>query len=115
MDNWNGDHAVLRQHQQELLQEAESRRLARALREGRKASHKGRRSWKMFFSQACRVGRRVAALWVSKGKPRPGTSRAGNQHTGLDPASCGGRRGLPREEQQSERGSENAETAIPNR
>jgi hypothetical protein len=115
MDSWNGDHAVAHQRQQELLQEAENRRLARALRESRKASHRGRRSWKMFFSQACRVGRRVAALWVSKGKPRPGTSRAGNQHTGLGPASCGSRWDLPREEEQSERGSENAETAFPNR
>ena len=38
MDNWNGDHMALRQLQHELLQEAENRRLARALREGRKAS-----------------------------------------------------------------------------
>ena len=43
MDNWNGDHTVLWQHQQELLQEAESRRLARALREGRKASREDTR------------------------------------------------------------------------
>ena len=39
MDILNGDHAVSRQRQQELLQEAENRRLARALRESRKASH----------------------------------------------------------------------------
>ena len=43
MDNWNGDYTVLRQHQQELLQEAENRRLARALREGRKASREDTR------------------------------------------------------------------------
>jgi hypothetical protein len=43
MDNWNVDHTVLRQHQQELLQEAENRRLARALREGRKASREDTR------------------------------------------------------------------------
>jgi hypothetical protein len=115
MDSWNGDHEVARQHQQELLQEAENRRLARALRESRKASRKGRRSWKMFFSRARRVGRRVTALWVSKGKPRPGTSRTGNAHTGLGSASCGSRWDLPREEERSERSSENAETAFPNR
>ena len=43
MDNWNGDYTVLRQHQQELLQEAENRRLARALREGRKESREDTR------------------------------------------------------------------------
>ena len=43
MDNWNVDYEVLRQHQQELLQEAENRRLARALREGRKASREDTR------------------------------------------------------------------------
>jgi hypothetical protein len=43
MDNWNVDHEVLRQHKQELLQEAENRRLARALREGRKASREDTR------------------------------------------------------------------------
>ena len=43
MDNWNGDYTVLRQHQQELLQEAENLRLARALREGRKASREDTR------------------------------------------------------------------------
>ena len=44
MDNWDGDHSVLRQHRQELLQEAENRRLARALRdEGRKASREDTR------------------------------------------------------------------------
>ena len=44
MDNWNGDHEVSRQHQQELLQEAENRRLARALRESQKASREDSRS-----------------------------------------------------------------------
>jgi hypothetical protein len=43
MDNWNGDHTVLRQHQQELLQEAENRRLARALRESQKAGREDTR------------------------------------------------------------------------
>jgi hypothetical protein len=39
MDSWNGDHAASRQRQQELLQEAENRRLARALRESQKVGH----------------------------------------------------------------------------
>jgi hypothetical protein len=43
MDNWNGNHTALRQHQQELLQEAENRRLARALREGRKPNREDTR------------------------------------------------------------------------
>ena len=44
MDSWNGDHTVSRQRQQDLLREAENRRLARALRENRKASRVDRRS-----------------------------------------------------------------------
>ena len=43
MDNWNVDYTVLRQHQQELLQEAENRRLARALRESQKTGREGTR------------------------------------------------------------------------
>jgi hypothetical protein len=43
MDNRNGDHTVLWQHQQELPQEAEDRRLARALREDRRASREDTR------------------------------------------------------------------------
>ena len=42
MDSWNGDHAVLRRRQQDLLREAKNRRLIRALRESREASHEGR-------------------------------------------------------------------------
>ncbi len=42
MDGWNGDHAVLRRRQQDLLREAKNRRLIRALRESREASHEGR-------------------------------------------------------------------------
>ena len=47
MDTWNGDHTVSRQRQQDLLREAENRRLARALRESRKTSHEDRRSRKV--------------------------------------------------------------------
>ena len=47
MDNWNGDYTVLREHQQELLQEAANRRLARTLREGRKASRENTRGRKV--------------------------------------------------------------------
>jgi hypothetical protein len=47
MDSFNGDHTDLRQRQQDLLREAENRRLARTLRESRRASHKGRRSRKL--------------------------------------------------------------------
>jgi hypothetical protein len=43
MDSWNGDHTVLRQRQQDLLREAENRRLVRAPRESWKASHEDRR------------------------------------------------------------------------
>jgi hypothetical protein len=44
MDSWDRDHTVSRQRQQDLLREAENRRLARALRENRKASRVDRRS-----------------------------------------------------------------------
>ena len=37
--------------------------------------------------------RRVPALWVSKGRPRLGWCWAGNPHTWLGSASCGGRIG----------------------
>jgi hypothetical protein len=47
MNDWNVNYAVLRQHQENLLREAENRRLVRALRQIRKASLKGRRSWKL--------------------------------------------------------------------
>jgi hypothetical protein len=47
MDRWNGDHTVSRQRQQDLLREAENRRLVRALRESRKASHEDRRGRKV--------------------------------------------------------------------
>jgi hypothetical protein len=46
MSDWNVDYAALRQHQEDLLREAENRRLVRALRQSRKASLKGRRNWK---------------------------------------------------------------------
>jgi hypothetical protein len=45
MDSWNGDHTVSRQ--QDLLREAGNRRLVRALRESRKASHEDRRGRKL--------------------------------------------------------------------
>ena len=35
--------------------------------------------------------RRVAALWISKGAPKLGWCWAGNPHTWLGSASCGGR------------------------
>ncbi len=38
--------------------------------------------------------RRVAALWISAGKPRLGWCWAGNPHTWLGSASCGSRVGL---------------------
>ena len=47
MESWNGDHTVVRQRQQDLLREAENRRLVRTLRDSRRASHKGRRSRKL--------------------------------------------------------------------
>jgi hypothetical protein len=43
MDSWDIDHTVLRQRQQDLLREAENRRLARTLRESRKARREDRR------------------------------------------------------------------------
>ena len=46
LSDWNVDYAALREHQEDLLREAENRRLVRALRQSRKASLKGRRSWK---------------------------------------------------------------------
>jgi hypothetical protein len=39
--------------------------------------------------------RRVTALWVSRGRPRLGWCWAGNPHTWLGSASCGGRLGAP--------------------
>ena len=47
MESWNGDYTVVRQRQQDLLREAENRRLVRTLRDSRRASHKGRRSRKL--------------------------------------------------------------------
>ncbi len=47
MDDWDVEHTVLRRRQQDLLREAENRRLVRALRESRKASHEDRRSRKV--------------------------------------------------------------------
>jgi hypothetical protein len=47
MSDWNVNYAALRQHQEDLLREAENQRLVRALRQSRKASLKGRRSWKL--------------------------------------------------------------------
>jgi hypothetical protein len=47
MDSWNGDHTVSRQRQQDLLREAENRRLVRALRENRNASRVDRWSRKV--------------------------------------------------------------------
>jgi hypothetical protein len=42
MDSFSGDHTVSRQRQQDLLREAENRRIARVLRESRKASREDR-------------------------------------------------------------------------
>ena len=39
MDSFSGDYTVSRQRQQDLLREAENRRLVRALHESRKAGH----------------------------------------------------------------------------
>jgi hypothetical protein len=47
MDDLDVEHMVLRRRQQALLREAENRRLVRALRESRKASHEDRRSRKV--------------------------------------------------------------------
>jgi hypothetical protein len=46
MDSWNGDHTVVRQQQEDLLREAQNRRLVYVLRESRKTSRKARRSRK---------------------------------------------------------------------
>jgi hypothetical protein len=56
MDNWNGDYTVLRQHQQELLQEAENRSLSRALREGRKASREALAGGRALRGRRCVFG-----------------------------------------------------------
>jgi hypothetical protein len=42
MDSFSGDHTVSRQRRQDLLREAENRRIARVLRESRKASREDR-------------------------------------------------------------------------
>jgi hypothetical protein len=42
MDSFSGDYTVSRQRQQDLLREAENRRIARVLRESRKASREDR-------------------------------------------------------------------------
>ena len=42
MDSFSGGHTVSRQRQQDLLREAENRRIARVLRESRKASREDR-------------------------------------------------------------------------
>jgi hypothetical protein len=42
MDSFSGDHMVSRQRRQDLLREAENRRIARVLRESRKASREDR-------------------------------------------------------------------------
>ena len=47
MDSFSGDYTVSRQRQQDLLREAENRRLVRALRQSRKASRGDRRSRKL--------------------------------------------------------------------
>jgi hypothetical protein len=39
--------------------------------------------------------RRVAALWISQGRPKLGWCWAGNPHTWLGSASCAGRIGAP--------------------
>jgi hypothetical protein len=47
MNSFNGDHTVSRQRQQDLVREAENRRLVKALRKGRKASRDYRRGRKV--------------------------------------------------------------------
>lgn len=48
-----------------------------------------------FSLVASRCGdRRVPALWISKGAPKLGWCWAGNPHTWLGSASCGGRQGV---------------------
>jgi hypothetical protein len=47
MDDWDVEHTVLRRRQQDLLREAENRRLVPVLRESRKASHEDRRGRKI--------------------------------------------------------------------
>ena len=42
MDSFSGDYTVSRQRQQDLLREAKNRRIARVLRESRKASREDR-------------------------------------------------------------------------
>ena len=42
MDSFSGDYTVSRHRQQDLLREAENRRIARVLRESRKASREDR-------------------------------------------------------------------------
>ena len=42
MDSLSGDHTVSRQRRQDLMREAENRRIARGLRESRKASREDR-------------------------------------------------------------------------
>jgi hypothetical protein len=49
-----------------------------------------------FSLLASRCGdRRVTALWISGGRPKLGWCWAGNPHTWLGSASCGGRLGVP--------------------
>ena len=61
MDDWDVDYTVLRRRQQDLLREAENRRLVRALRESRKASHEDRRGRKVlsFVANLARVLHKV--------------------------------------------------------
>lgn len=44
MDDWDVEHTVLRRRQQDLLREAENRRLVRALRESRKGAARAGRA-----------------------------------------------------------------------
>jgi hypothetical protein len=47
MSDWDLNYAALRQHQEDLLREAEHQRLVRTLRQSRKASLKGKKSWRL--------------------------------------------------------------------
>ena len=64
MSDPNANYVVLRQHQEDLLREAENRRLVRALRHSRKASLKGRKSRKLLGlsheEERCKRGSRSA-------------------------------------------------------
>ena len=68
MDDLDVEYTVLRRRQQDLLREAENRRLVRALRESRKSSHEDTRGRKV-LSIAVST-RRVAVSSCLSDRPR---------------------------------------------